>query len=87
MTNKKSYRVPPEVKADILKRVKEEGISVTQAAKDHGLHQTTIYNWLGAGVHGAPSWSEFAKIQKQNKELFALIGELTVRLSETQKRG
>lgn len=87
MANKKSYRVPPEVKADILKRVKEEGISVAQAAKDHGIHETTIYGWLGSGAKGAPSWSEFARIQKQNKELFALIGELTVRLSEAQKKG
>lgn len=86
MANKKSYRVSPEVKADILKRVKEEGISVAQAAKDHGIHETTIYGWLGSGIKGAPSWSEFAKIQKQNKELFALVGELTVRLSDVQKK-
>lgn len=79
--------MPPEVKVDILKRIKEEGVSVAQAAKDHGIHETTIYGWLGGGAKGAPSWSEFAKIQKQNRELFALIGELTVRLSEAQKRG
>lgn len=85
--SKKSHKIAQEVKADILRRVKEEGVSVAQAAKDHGIHETTIYNWLGAGTQGAPSWSELAKLQKQNRELFALIGELTVRLSETQKRG
>jgi len=84
---KKHHKISPEVKADILKRVKDEGIPVAQAAKDHGIHETTIYGWLGAGANSSPSWSEFAKLQKQNKELYALIGELTVRLSETQKRG
>lgn len=84
---KKIHRIAPEVKADIIRRIKEEGVSVSQAAKDHGLHETTIYGWLGTGAQGAPSWSEFSKLQRQNKELFALIGELTVRLSETQKRG
>lgn len=86
IANKKSYLAPPEVKADILKRVKEEGVSVAQAAKDHGIHETTIYRRLGVGAKGTPSWSEFSWIQKQNKELFALVGELTVRLSGVQKK-
>lgn len=86
MSNKKSYRIPPEVKADILKRVKEDGVSVAQAAKDHGIHETTIYGWLGSGASGAPSWNEFIRIQKQNKELFEVIGELTVKLSQAQKK-
>ena len=85
--SKKIHKISPEVKADIIRRIKEEGVTVAQAAKDHGIHHTTIYNWIGVGAQGAPSWSEFSKLQKQNRELFALIGELTVRLSEIQKRG
>ncbi len=85
--NKKAHRIPAEVKADILRRVKEEGISVAQAATEHGLHESTIYNWLGTGAQGAPSWADLSKLQKQNKELLALVGELTLRLSTGQKRG
>ena len=83
---KKSHRIAADVKADILKRIKEEGVPVSQAAKDHGIHETTIYNWMGTGIQGAPSCSEFAKIQKQNRELLELVGELTLRLSATQKK-
>ena len=83
---KKLHRTPPEVKADIIRRIKEEGITVAQAAKDHGIHETTIYNWIGAGAQGAPSWSEFIKLQKQNRELLALVGEITLQLSNTQKK-
>jgi transposase-like protein len=86
MANKKSYRVPPEVKADIIRRVKEEGVSVAQAAKDHGISNATIYAWLGTGASGTPSWGEFSRIQKQNRELFEVIGELTVKLSSAQKK-
>jgi transposase-like protein len=86
MANKKLYRVPPEVKADIIRRVKEEGVSVPQAAKDHGISTATIYHWLGTGASGAPSWGESSRIQKQNKELFEVIGELTVKLSSAQKK-
>lgn len=83
---KKIHRIANEVKADIIRRIKEEGIPVAQAAKEHGLHETTIYGWMGAGIQEAPSWSEFAKIQKQNKELLELVGELTLRLSAAQKK-
>lgn len=83
---KKIHRIANEVKADIIRRIKEEGIPVAQAAKEHGLHETTIYGWMGAGAQGAPSFSEFARIQKQNKELLELVGELTLRLSTAQKK-
>lgn len=84
--SKKSYRIAPEVREQILKRVREEGVSVAQAAKDHGIHETTIYGWLGSGAAGAPSWSEVSRLQKQNKELFEVVGELTVQLSKIKKK-
>lgn len=83
--NKKAHRIAPEVKTDILRRVKEEGVPVMTAAKDHGVSEKTIYGWLGKGAQGSPSWSEFNRIQKQNKELFEVIGELTIKLSQSQK--
>jgi transposase-like protein len=84
--SKKYHRVPADVKADILKRVKEEGVSVPQAAKDAGIHETTIYGWMESGAMGAPSWSEFNRLQKQCKELYEVVGELTVKLSQAQKK-
>lgn len=84
--SKKSHRIALDVKNQILKRVKEEGIPVSQAAKEHGVSDVTIYSWLTKGATGNPSWSEFARIQKQNKELLEIIGELTVRLSASQKK-
>lgn len=83
---KKHYRIAPELREQILKRVKEEGTSVSQAAKDHGIHETTIYGWLGAGAQGAPSWIEFAKLKRENKTLLELVGAVTLKLSESQKK-
>lgn len=84
--SKTIHRIAADVKADIIRRIKEEGIPVSQAAKDHGLHESTIYNWLGAGIKGTPSWADMAKLQKQSKELLELVGELTLRLSSAQKK-
>ena len=83
---RKSYRIAKEVKDQILKRIKEDGVTVQQAAQDHGIKEKTIYKWLTKGVSGAPSWAEFARVKKENKGLLELVGSLTVKLSMAQKK-
>lgn len=86
-TTKKAHRIAPDVKEQILKRIKEEGIPVSQVAKEHGIHDSTIYMWLTKGVSKQqPSWTEIAKLKKDNQMLLALVGELTVKLSLSQKK-
>lgn len=82
----KKHRVSAEVKADIIHRIKGEGVSVSQAAEEHGIDDSTIYKWLGGSATGAPSFSEFSRLQKQNKDLLTIIGEMTLKLSEAQKK-
>jgi transposase-like protein len=84
--SKKGHRVAADVKADIVRRIKEEGVPVAQAAKEHGVHDYTIYGWLGAGSQGAPTFSEFSRLQKQNKDLLEIVGEMTLKLSQAQKK-
>lgn len=79
--------IAAEVKADIIRRVKEEGVPVAQAAQDHGVSDQTIYNWLGGDIKAAPSWGEFSKLKRERDEFLRIIGELTVNLSTAQKRG
>jgi len=84
--SKKQHKVAPEVKADILKRVKEDGLPVSQAAEEHGVSTATIYGWLGAGTKSAPSWGEFARLKREKEELLRIVGELTVRMGASQKK-
>lgn len=84
--SKKGHRIATEVKTDIIRRIREEGVPVAQAAKEHGLHETTIYGWLGTGSQGAPTFSEFSRIQKQNRDLLEIVGEMTLKLSQAQKK-
>ena len=84
-TIKKGYHVAKEVREQILKRIKEEGIPVAQASQDHGVSEATIYKWLTKGVTSGPSWAEFARLKKEHKGLLELVGSLTVKLSMTQK--
>ena len=80
-------RINPEIKAQILKRVKEDGISVAQAAKEHGVSDNTVYGWLAATVNvAAPSRKEMNALRKENALLKSLIADITVELSRAQKK-
>jgi transposase-like protein len=83
---KKSFKISKETKEQILKRIKEEGVPVAKVAEEHGIHTSTIYAWLTKGIKAQPSWKEFSNLKKQNHELLALVGELTIKLSQTQKK-
>jgi transposase-like protein len=82
---KKTHKVSKEVKDQILGRIKNDGVTVANAAREHGISEATIYNWLAKGVRGQPTVLEMAKLKKKNKELLELVGKLTVDLSNTQK--
>lgn len=82
----KKHRIAPEVKEQIINRIKNEGVPVVQAAKEHGISENTIYTWIAKKVEGAPTLSEIIRLKKQNAELFQLLGEITLKLSETQKK-
>ena len=82
----KPHCIAPDVKEQILKRIKDDGISVAQAAKDHGIHETTIYGWLSSGVSAIPTLRELRMLKKENEMLKTLVGELTIKLSHTQKK-
>jgi transposase-like protein len=84
---KKGYKISTEVKQQILGRIKNDGVSVATAAKEHGISDATIYNWLTKGVAGQqPTLLEVVRLKKENKALLELVGEITLKLSESQKK-
>ena len=82
----KQYRIAPEVKAQIINRIKNDGVAVTVAASEHGVAEGTIYAWLGRQAKGQPTWLEVTKLKKENRALLAMVGELTIILSNAQKK-
>jgi len=66
---KKGYRIAPEIKDQILKRVREEGTPIAQVAQEHGISDRTIYGWLTKGISEAPSLGELVRAKRQNEEL------------------
>jgi len=82
----KRHRIAPDLKEQIINRIKNEGITVIQAAKEHGISEGTIYGWIAKKTGGGPTLSEVIKLKKENAQLLQLVGEITLKLSETQKK-
>jgi len=80
------HRIAPDLREQIINRIKNDGITVVQAAKDHGISEGTIYGWIAKKTSGQPSLSEIFKLKRENAQLMQLVGEITLKLSETQKK-
>ena len=82
----KRHKIAPELKEQIINRIKNEGVSVSQASKDHGVSDVTIYGWIAKKVDGQPTISENIRLKRENEQLYKLVGEMTLKLSESQKK-
>lgn len=83
---KKTHRVAPEVRKEILQGIKDKGLTVAQAAEQYGVADNTIYGWLSKGAKGTPTWGELNRLKRENQQLLNLVGELAVKLSAAQKK-
>lgn len=82
----KKHHIALDVKEQIINRIKNDGISVVEAAKDHGVKENTIYGWIAKKTDGQPTVSEIIKLRRENIQLMQLVGEITLKLSEAQKK-
>ncbi|NCN11795.1 hypothetical protein GW937_00555 [Candidatus Kaiserbacteria bacterium] len=44
---RQGYRIAKEIKDEIINKLKHDGLSVAEDAKQYGISDKTIYNWLG----------------------------------------
>ena len=84
--SKPKYVVRPELKKQILERVKQGDKPVAEIAEEHGLAPQAIYGWLRKGATASPSTLELARLRKENQTLLGLIGKMTLELSVAKKK-
>lgn len=82
----KRFKIVPEVKQQLLERIKQGG-SITDIATEHGISPKTIYGWLSKGATAAPTWMDYNRLKKENHTLMTLIGELTLKMTVVGKKG
>ena len=78
--------IAKEVKEQILSRVKNDGVSANQAAKDAGISPKTVYGWLSKRSLASDSGIiEINRLKRENLALYELVGKLSLELSFFKK--
>ncbi len=77
--------IPKEIKEQVLKRIKDDGIPVSQAANEHGVNPKTVYNWLRGKTVADTSILEISRLKRENRELSEIIGRLTLDFTRSKK--
>lgn len=69
----------PAIKAEVLKKIHDEGMRVTDAAATYNIHPKTIYGWLRAGVVDGNRnlILENNKLKKELEMAYRIIGRFT----------
>lgn len=78
-------RFEKSVKEEILGKIRG-GRKVADVAKEHGIADTTVRNWLERDtVSGSAEILETSRLRRENQALLRLVGQLTYE-SEMQKK-
>lgn len=89
MAGGKKIPINPEIKAEILARVRSGKESITEIASEYGVGRSTVSGWLERAVKESPgtTLSELVQLRKEKAELYQLIGRITVEMDRYKKRG
>ena len=78
-------RIAPELREQIIHRIRTEGVSAAQAAKEHGVSTPTVYAWLRRSTTLPSNILQMNKLKRENEELKRLLGQAML-LSERSKK-
>lgn len=78
--------IDPSVKAEILDQIRNQGMSVSEAAASHNVSPKTIYTWLRSGVVDSNKnlVLELNRLRKENEQLYKLLGRATAEMHRSK---
>ena len=77
-------RISQEIRDKIVEKIKNDGMSVTNAAREFSISTHSIYGWLDNGKIGADT-IEMGKLKRENDQLKMIIAELMLESGRGKK--
>ena len=69
--------IAKDVKEEIIRTIKAEGITAAEAGRRYGINVKNIYRWLSQGIGGGNSeLLQLNKLKRENEQLKKIIGGL-----------
>jgi transposase-like protein len=80
-------QISKEMREEMLKRIKDEGLGVAEVSKQYGVSDSALYRWLGTSSKDSTinPHLEINRLKRENQDLRQLIGQLVYE-KEKQKK-
>ncbi len=76
----------PKLKSEIIAKIRDGGMSVTDASATYGFSSKTLYAWLRIGiVDGNRNLIlENNRLKKENEQLYKMLGRATAEMQRSK---
>lgn len=76
----------PNIKTEIVSKIRNEGLSVSDASTTYAVAAKSIYAWLREGVVDGNRnlVLELNKLRKENEQLYKLLGRATAEMQKSK---
>jgi len=83
----KGVVVPQDKREEIIAKIRDEGMTVTEAARQYSIGPKAIYSWMRDGVANSSTSLilENNRLKKENEQLYNMLGRATVELKKVKK--
>jgi transposase-like protein len=73
----------PKLRAEIVRKIRDEGLSVSKASAQYSISSKSIYTWLRDGVvdNNRNLILELNRLRKENEQLYKLLGRATAEMN------
>ncbi len=79
-------QIDPTIKAEIISKIRNDGMSVSEASTTYSVNAKSIYYWLRDGVVDGNRnlILENNKLKKENEQLYKLLGRATAEMQKSK---